>query len=173
MGQTAPLGGSRRVPRGANTSISPPLHECRALLRSPAPTRPLQEPGIRRRPISVSQFQCQCQSVQFSSVMQRNRAGQTGANGASGRLTACSVRCKPVLRTPNSLPFHECPALLRSPAPTRPSQEPGNSAVPFQCQCQFSQFSSVQLCDGTRRARVGQTAPLGGSRRAPGGANEC
>ena len=31
------------------TPISPLLHECRVLLRSPAPTRPFQEPGIWRR----------------------------------------------------------------------------------------------------------------------------
>ena len=45
------------------------------------------------------------------------------------------------------------------------------SSVSVSVQFSISQFSSVQLCNETGRARVGQTAPLGSSRRVPGGAN--
>ena len=148
---------------------------CRAtIFQSPESSKSTISPvsGSTPLPLNVS-------PVQFSYAMEPG--GPEWANGASGRLKACSVRCKRVLRTSISPPLHEFRALLRSSAPTGPFQEPGFGAVPFQFSVSVSsvsvsvsvQFSSVQLCNETGRARVGQTAPLGGSRRVLGGANGC
>ncbi len=165
------LSAGPRIP-GPTERLSPFALDCTA--SEPALSR--TEAPLTERPIQFSSVQS-VQSVQFSSVqlcreMGRARARQTVPRSGPRRVPGEAIGCK------GRQSFRHCRnsglyLTLRLRSGLSRNREFG--AVPFQSvsvsvQCQFS---SVQLCNEPGRARVGQTAPLGGSRRVPGGAIGC